>query len=211
MAVPSGQVLAALIVAATLSSPQPLADAALQIPGPRGPQPLPQQTLASVLDELTAVDAFGRRVDAYVTLHRLLEGPVPPLQVSKDMRVVRRAMDALAVRLQTARAGARQGDLFTTDVVPVFRRRILTALSPEDIQELLAPPEPGEPRVPAARLAVNARWPEHVPFACTPPRLLAMLPPLPPELEYRLIGRALVIWDHHADLIVDFLPGAFTT
>jgi hypothetical protein len=44
-----------------------------------------------------------------------------------------------------------------------------------------------------------------------PPQLLQVLPPLPPELQYRIIGRSLVLWDHHANLVVDYLPGAFTT
>ncbi len=54
-------------------------------------------------------------------------------------------------------------------------------------------------------------WPEGVPFVFIPPLLIAALPPLPPELEYRFIGQSLVLWDVHANLIVDFMPGAFTT
>jgi hypothetical protein len=53
--------------------------------------------------------------------------------------------------------------------------------------------------------------PEGVPLSFMPPRLLASLPPLPPEVQYRFIGRSLVLWDVHANLIVDFLPGALTT
>jgi hypothetical protein len=52
-------------------------------------------------------------------------------------------------------------------------------------------------------------WPEEVPFDYVPPSLLRALPTLPQELQYRIIGRSLVLWDHHANLIVDFLPGAF--
>ena len=54
----------------------------------------------------------------------------------------------------------------------------------------------------------NMTWPEGVPFNYVPPQLIAALPPLPPELQYRIIGCSLVSWDHHANLIVDFLPGA---
>lgn len=52
-------------------------------------------------------------------------------------------------------------------------------------------------------------WPEPVPFGFVPPQLLAVLPRLPDELQYRILGSALVLWDHHANLIVDFLPDAF--
>jgi hypothetical protein len=38
--------------------------------------------------------------------------------------------------------------------------------------------------------------------------LLQWLPPLPEDLEYRLIDHDLVLWDSHADLILDVLPDA---
>jgi hypothetical protein len=160
--------------------------------------------------ERAVVQAFESRVSEYVTLHRLLEGPLPPLQVTHDMDAVRTAMEALAKHIRTARPGAKQGDLFTPDVARVFRTRLATCLTPEDIQALLTEGEPGE-RIVAPPLTVNMVWPEEVPFNFVPPPLIAALPPLPPELQYRIIGRALVLWDHHANLIVDYLPAAFTT
>ena len=33
-------------------------------------------------------------------------------------------------------------------------------------------------------------------------------PPLPADLEYRLVDYYLVLWDAHADLILDVLPDA---
>jgi hypothetical protein len=53
------------------------------------------------------------------------------------------------------------------------------------------------------------QWPAGVPFDFVPPRLLQSLPALPEELQYRIIGLSLVLWDYHANLIVDFLPDAF--
>jgi hypothetical protein len=38
--------------------------------------------------------------------------------------------------------------------------------------------------------------------------VLERLSLLPDELEYRLIGRTLVLWDIDADLILDVLPDA---
>ena len=38
--------------------------------------------------------------------------------------------------------------------------------------------------------------------------LLHQLPPLPEDVEYRWLDRDLVLWDIHADLIIDFLPDA---
>jgi len=58
-------------------------------------------------------------------------------------------------------------------------------------------------------LRVNMTWPELVLFGFVPPQMLAALPRLPEELQYRILGNALVLWDHHPNLIVDFLPDAF--
>ncbi len=43
-------------------------------------------------------------------------------------------------------------------------------------------------------------------MATMPPSLLAVLPRLPKELEYRIIGRFLVLRDVDAALIVDYIP-----
>lgn len=169
--------------------------------------PLGNQTVAA---EFVAVQGFEQRVADYVAMHRLLEGPLPPLQVSNDMGAVRAAMDALATRIRAARKDAHQGDLFTKDVAHVFRRRIARCITPEDMEAMLAENEEHAPTLPP-RLVVNMTWPEPVPFSFVPPQLIASLPPLPAELQYRIIGRSLVLWDHHANLIVDFLPGAFTS
>ena len=40
------------------------------------------------------------------------------------------------------------------------------------------------------------------------PHLLAVLPPLPTELQYRFVNRDLVLWDVRANLIVDYMKGA---
>jgi hypothetical protein len=122
-------------------------------------------------------------------------------------------MQLLTDRMLVARQHARQGDIITADVARMFRRRIAGCLSPEEwaaILTELAEDEAGIP-VPPVALRVNMPWPEQVSYGFVPPQLLSVLPPLPVELQYRIIGRSLVLWDHHANLIVDFLPGAFTS
>jgi hypothetical protein len=57
-------------------------------------------------------------------------------------------------------------------------------------------------------LQVNAKYPEGTPLPTMPPNLLVRLPPLPEELEYRIIGKDLILRDADANLIVDFIPGA---
>jgi hypothetical protein len=172
------------------------------------------QVVDTILEEHKATLAFEQSVTDYAKMHRLLEGSLPMPSVSMDMRIVQAVMDEFAAQIQAARQGAPQGDIFTDAVARMFRRRIATCLSPEDLDAILAEnqPEYEQPEAPAAPpLRVNTVWPPQIPFDFVPPQLLAVLPPLPPELQYRIVGRSLVLWDHHANLIVDFLPGALTT
>ena len=43
------------------------------------------------------------------------------------------------------------------------------------------------------KLAVNSRYPDEVPLSTMPPQVLAMLPKLPDDLEYRFIGTRLIL------------------
>ena len=179
-----------------------------QLPAASGAEP--------ILREIVTVQAFEERVAQYVLQHRFLERMVPPLQPTRDMRQVEMAVAALAFRIRLARSDARPGDLITPEVAMVFRRRIATCLTAEEWATVLAEnaeeaeeEEEGVPAGPPPVLRVNMTWPEPVPLGFVPPLLLAALPRLPEELQYRIIGNGLVLWDHHANLIVDFLPDAF--
>ena len=174
--------------------------------------PVPEQpTTGQILEELVATQNFERSVAEYVAVHRFLETMVPPLRVTTDVGEIQGAVRALGMRIQSARVSARQGDVITPEVARMFRRRIATCLTPEEWGAVFsdrARDEEGE-RVEPPPLRVNMEWPEGVPFEYVPPQLLQSLPALPKELQYRIVGRSLVLWDHHANLIVDFLPGAF--
>ncbi len=176
--------------------------------------PLPENQALPILQEIVATQAFEERVNQYATLHRLLEGLLPPLRTTRDMAQLQMSVRGLALRVRMARADAHQGDLIGPDVARMFRRRIATCLPAAEWAAIFADnaaeaeDEEGMPAGPPP-LHVNMEWPEQVPFGFVPPQMLAALPRLPAELQYRIIGNALVLWDHHANLIVDFLPDAF--
>jgi hypothetical protein len=177
------------------------------------PLPPPDQS-APMIEELVATQGFEERINQYVALHRVLELPLARLQPTLDMSRVQAATQALAHRIRVVRAKAQQADLITPDVARLFRRRIATCLPAAEWAAILAAnaedeDEEGVPAGPPPALHVNMEWPEQVPFGFVPPQMLAALPRLPAELQYRIIGNSLVMWDHHANLIVDFLPGAF--
>ena len=64
--------------------------------------------------------------------------------------------------------------------------------------------EGGKPVV----LKVNATYPPDTPLPSTPPQVLMNLPKLPEQLEYRIVGKNLIIRDVEANIIVDFVPNA---
>jgi hypothetical protein len=57
-------------------------------------------------------------------------------------------------------------------------------------------------------LKVNAKYPQDQPLPTVPPNVLAALPKLPEELEYRIVKKDLILRDVHANLIVDYIPNA---
>ena len=76
----------------------------------------------------------------------------------------------------------------------------LTAFNGQSFDSLLAPS--------AAKLTVNARYPDIVPLTTIPPQVLQTLPKLTEDLEYRFIGNALILLDVHAHIIADFIEDA---
>ena len=57
------------------------------------------------------------------------------------------------------------------------------------------------------QLRINQSYPTTLPLLSVPAKLLAMLPMLPEELEYRFIDRYFLLRDRDANLIIDVLPG----
>lgn len=151
---------------------------------------------------------FTRRVDEYVALHKKLEDTLPPLPTQTTPAHVDAHQRALSRLIQEARQTAKQGDLFT----PAMQRLVRDILRPvfrgadgEQIKkEILDNEYTG-----SVTLAVNGRYPDEVPISTVPPQVLAELPKLPEELEYRFIQTNLILFDPHAHVIADFVERAF--
>ena len=60
-------------------------------------------------------------------------------------------------------------------------------------------------------LKVNVAYPERAPLATVPPLILSRLPSLPEGIEFRFMGRELILRDTNANLIVDFIHEAVPT
>ena len=155
-------------------------------------------------NDVTALLPFRNGVDQYLELHHRVEATIPPVSLPADATNLYVVPAALRARLQRARAGTGEGKIFTPRAARVFKK-LIAQVSHGDYAALMA--ETHEDRDELGRAMVNDRWPGTA-LTTMPPDLLAVLPPIPRELEYRFVHRDLVLWDVRADLIVDVLRDA---
>jgi hypothetical protein len=148
---------------------------------------------------------FQLRVAAYVSLQRSLQGSRPRTRLTEPIQMMFLSPAALAAEIRRARAGAKQGDIFSADIATMFREKIDTALREQLLADVLASVEerPDAAVVPV----VNG----DVPLQATRPMaacLQRVFPPLPRELQYGFLHRDLLLIDVQAGLIVDYIPAA---
>ncbi len=191
-------------------------------------------------DALVLAD-FQKRVDAYMAIHRDAAKDSIAIKETKNPADIKRAQDALGVKIRAARATAKPGDILTPEIQNKFRRLMYPTVQPT-AQDKSAPPstvkdipvqgtpvqgtsgravksdvketlkENTEERKEEGKqpvvFKVNASYPDDTPLPTTPPQVLKSLPKLPEQLEYRIVGKTLIIRDVDADIIVDFVPNA---
>ena len=149
---------------------------------------------------------FGKRVADYVKLHHIVSAQMPGLKSTNSPDAIQHHEHELAEHIRVIRRNVQQGSIFTQPIVAEFRRLLNITLSGSDathIRQSLQHAEPLRSRL----LRINGSYPAGLPLQSIPPSLLLNLPPLPPEVEYRIVGHDLILRDVGANLIVDFIPG----
>jgi hypothetical protein len=156
--------------------------------------------------DAAAISQFDAAIAKYLAVRRRLLEEVPGPTAGSSAPKLTQASDALAAAIQRSRPKARPGDLFVAPVAAVIKRRVVDAVQREQLGPVLAgiDDEEGGPKSPS----IHMRFPVATPMATMPPSLLAVLPVLPKELEYRIIGNFLILRDVEAALIVDVIPAA---
>ena len=121
-------------------------------------------------------------------------------------QAVRTRQNSLADALRTKlRPNAKQGDLVTAEMAGAIRTEIQQAFNaPKRVLILDELAEQNSTPANAATPTVN----QQLDAPRVPPRLMEILPPLPKQLEYDFVGRALVIRDVDAAVVVDYIPDA---
>jgi hypothetical protein len=172
-----------------------------QVPANADPtQPDFTITVQGTFDGETLAE-FNRRVQDYASLRSRLETGLPPLVVTTDADEIERFEHRLAERIRHAR-GSRRGQIFA-DAMEGQLKRMLVARADAATIAAIMEDGPGEVDV-----DINETYSKKHSLATMPPNLLLVLPDLPKDLEYRFVGRHLVLRDARANIIVDEVPYA---
>lgn len=165
-----------------------------------------QQPAAVPADEAAAVAQLNTAIADYMAFRNRLRNEVRgPVPASTAVELTQ-ASDALAAAIQRARSGAKPGSMLAAPIAVMIKHRIDDVVRRDNLGPVLANIDDDEPSLKTP--AIHLRFPAASQMATMPPSMLAALPPLPKELEYRIVGTYLVLRDVDAALILDFIPAA---
>jgi len=212
LALPAAAALA--LAACNRTAPPPAQSTEQAKPAPAAPappsvQPAPPPEGQPVNADARALEAMLERINDYAELHKKLEDTLPKLSKESTPEQIDKNQRALARLIQEKRRGAKAGDIFTPEAQAVIKRLLARVFAGPEGAALRASIMDENPV--AIKLPVNSRYPDTVPLSTVPPQVLQGLPKLPEEMEFRFIGRHLILMDVHAHIIVDLIENALPT
>jgi hypothetical protein len=171
------------------------------------PQPVSSGT--NVNPDAGLVAEFTAKVQAYDKLRKDLAKDAPPLKETTNPAEIANAEKALAAKIRVARANAKRGDIFTPATEAMFKRLIRPPMvTGPDAKENKAIVKEDAPKPGEVPFKINGEYPKDVPQSTVPPDMLKALPPLPENLQYRIVGKHLILLCVHGNLIVDYMLNA---
>ncbi|MEO8099372.1 MAG: hypothetical protein ABI811_16835 [Acidobacteriota bacterium] len=157
---------------------------------------------------------FNDAVAKYAAIQKTAVAKAPALPKEATPEQIVAQENSLVATIRLARPRAKQGDVFTPAVLPIFQKIIKDYLSGSVNKENRDTAKQGNPKYQKEKgekdpvMKVSAIYPKSASLSSVPPGLLAALPVLPMHIEYRFVGSTLVLWDNLSNLIIDYIPGA---
>jgi hypothetical protein len=165
------------------------------------------------------LEEFHEEIEEYVRLRHEAVDVVPPLPADATAEQIGVRQKALTEAIVKYRRRARQGEIFKPEVEAAFRRLFKEAFASPEGKAMLEEihsgnpkvegvPNPGDPSRETRKnvtLGVNVVYPDDAPFSSVPSSLLLQIPALPEQVRYRFVGRALIVRDTEANVILDFI------
>ena len=167
-------------------------------------QTVPGRTPASTTPnaQAAAQAEFQKRLQAYLQLRESLGKKLEPLSPTASASDLQARQEALAAAIRAARRNAKPGDLIPPAVQEQIRQTVLSDLKARTADAKRATLE----EVPEGPLpGINKTYPEQLALPTVPPLMLANLPRLPDNLQYRFFGRHVVILDGDTEIVVDYV------
>ena len=149
-----------------------------------------------------ALRDFGRRVRGYVELRNDLQTGLPTLKITVDADEIEKAEKTLARRIRRARDEAKRGDILAPPIAGQIKEMLVIEADARTLAAIMDD-NPGE-----FRFSLNGTYPKDRPLSTVPPKLLALLPALDDGVEYRFVGRHLILRDTRANIVIDTIPYA---
>jgi hypothetical protein len=150
-----------------------------------------------------ALQQFQQRLNGYVELRTKLAHDLRPLKTTANASELTARQESLAAAIRQTRKNARMGDLIPTQVAEVLRRAIQNDFKSRSAEtRRAAVNEVTDGVMPV----INRTFPARAALPTIPPLLLAKLPLLPDNLQYRFLDRHVVILDGDTQLIIDYVP-----
>jgi hypothetical protein len=199
---PGDQAQLAATSGETTESAPSLPEAQIRAAKP-GTTPIADEAKATnVNPDAAVIQDFKTRVDAYMKLRKEAVKDAPRLKETNDPAKIKASQDAMSTQIRAARATAKQGDIFTPEIIAKFRRLLHPELRGDDGRDAKAIIKDDAPtNIP---FKVNAKYPEGASVPTVPANLLVNLPTLPEPLQFRIIDNHLILLDEDADVIVDY-------
>jgi len=152
--------------------------------------------------EQQTVKDFEKRVDDYAQLRDKLEGNIPSLKDKSTPEEIAQHQQLLAAMIQKERKNALPGEFFTPDAVALVKRIAVSTLAGKDDKAAKGSVMDENPGT-MPSVGVNDKYPAGVAVTSMPAELLDQLPKLPDKMEYRFLGKRLVLMDSSAAVVVD--------
>lgn len=160
---------------------------------------------ATVNPTAKTIVEYQARVKAYLAAQRKISSDIPKLPDKATPQQIDVRQRELGKRVIEARLGAKPGDIFGADMTALIRKLLEPIFKgAEGARNRAAIYDEPHPVVPA----VNVRYPDDVPLSTMPPDVMRLLPKIDDEVQYRFIGRHLILLDVEAHVIVDVIDNA---
>jgi hypothetical protein len=167
-----------------------------------------EKSAAATVDDPRAdaklLQDFKERVDKYVSVRKKADDNTPALKKTTEPAEIKSAQDALAQRIRTLNVNAKHGDVFSPEISAYLKRLLRPEVADKGTKDAIKEDAPDS----VPYLKANAVYPDKEPLSTVPPNVLMSLPTLPEDIEYRFVGKHMILRDVRANLIIDYIPNA---